>query len=109
LRGDDRALPETNYSEREMIHLIRAEGVEHLDDLLLRRTTLAISGQLTLNSADAALAVLAAERGWDEAARQAERNRFLTLLAERHGVTEQMLASRNKDRSTTWETTARSG
>ncbi|MDB5556168.1 MAG: glycerol-3-phosphate dehydrogenase [Rhizobium sp.] len=109
LRGKDNAPPDTDYSEREMIHLIHTEGVEHLDDLLLRRTTLAISGQLSLIATDAALAVLAAERSWDETARRAERSRFLSLLAERHGVSEQMLASRNTDRSTTCEATARSG
>jgi glycerol-3-phosphate dehydrogenase len=78
-----------------MIHLIRTEAVEHLDDLLLRRTTLAVSGRLSLDMVEATLALLAAERGWSAAKAVSERQLFLTLLAERHGVGEATLTSRN--------------
>ena len=44
--------------------------------------------------------LIAAERGWNAHAKSAERHRFLTLLAERHGVSEATLKSRNTDRST---------
>ncbi|MBL0372176.1 glycerol-3-phosphate dehydrogenase/oxidase [Rhizobium sp. KVB221] len=108
-RQADAALPDADYTTREMLFLIRSEGVEHLDDLLLRRTTLAISGQLSLAMADAALDLLAAERGWDLGRRLAEHKRFLILLAERHGVSEQTLHLRNTDRSIPCETTAKSG
>jgi glycerol-3-phosphate dehydrogenase len=98
--GPDQPLADSGHSAREFIHLIRSEAVEHLDDLLLRRTTLAVSGRLSFDIVEAALEVLAAERGWDERAKAAERQRFLTLLAERHGVSEATLKSRNTDRST---------
>lgn len=47
---------------RELLFLIRNEAVEHLDDLLLRRTTLAISGTLSLAILDAALELLTGRR-----------------------------------------------
>ncbi len=37
-------IPGAGHTMRELLFLIRNEAVEHLDDLLLRRTTLAISG-----------------------------------------------------------------
>ena len=85
------------------------EAVEHLDDLLLRRTTLVISGELSLAMAEAVLAVLAAEKGWSAARAAEERARFLNLMQERHGVCEQTLSARNEHRSELCETTARSG
>ncbi|MCT7664400.1 glycerol-3-phosphate dehydrogenase/oxidase [Shinella kummerowiae] len=105
----DHPLPHAGYSVRELIHLIRSEAVEHLDDLLTRRTTLAITGELSLAMAEAALDVLAAEKGWPAQRVAEERGRFLTLMGERHGVTEQSLSARNEQRSELCETTARSG
>lgn len=105
--GPDEPLADSGHSVREFIHLIRGEAVEHLDDLLLRRSTLAVSGTLSLGTVEAALEILAAERGWDGPAKLAERRRFLTLIAERHGVTEATLISRNTDRSISCAATAR--
>ncbi len=105
----DAPLPHPGYSTREIQLLIRSEKVEHLDDLLLRRTTLAITGALSLDMADAVLALLAAEKHWSAADEAQERARFLTLLLERHGVDEDMLSARNEQRSALCETTARSG
>ncbi|WP_327206377.1 glycerol-3-phosphate dehydrogenase/oxidase [Rhizobium beringeri] len=107
--GPDAALPHAGYSMRELQFLIREEAVEHLDDLLLRRTTLAVSGELTLDMMDAALDLLAQEKHWTLAHRASERDRFLTLLTERHGVDENMLSARNEPRSTECDTTAKSG
>ncbi|SDP46113.1 glycerol-3-phosphate dehydrogenase/oxidase [Phyllobacterium sp. OV277] len=92
----DKAMPHAGYSVREMLFLILNEAVEHLDDLLLRRTTLAISGQLSLDMAQAALDLLAHERDWAPARRTAELNRFLKLLAERHGIGLDTLTARNE-------------
>ncbi|CAN7497599.1 glycerol-3-phosphate dehydrogenase/oxidase [Rhizobium sp. LjRoot98] len=107
--GPDAALPHAGYSVRELQFLIRGEAVEHLDDLLLRRTALAISGELSLDMADAVLDLLAQEKHWTPAQRAQERSRFLTLLNGRHGVDEDMLSARNEPRSTECETTAKSG
>ena len=107
--GPDHALPHPGYSAREVLHLIRSEAVEHLDDLLLRRTTLAISGELSLAMVDAVLDLLATEKAWPAARKAEERSRFLTLMDDSHGVTEKTLSARNEHRSETCETTARSG
>jgi glycerol-3-phosphate dehydrogenase len=56
---------------------------------------------------EAALALLATERGWSVVETTAERQQFLTLLAERHGVDEAALISRNTDRSMPCAATAR--
>ncbi|MGO8144591.1 FAD-dependent oxidoreductase [Rhizobium leguminosarum] len=105
----DAVLPHAGYSVRELQFLICGEAVEHLDDLLLRRTTLAVSGELTLDMMDAALDLLAQEKHWALVHRARERDRFLTLLTERHGVDEDMLSARNEPRSTECDTTAKSG
>ncbi len=107
--ASDAPLPHPGYSTREIQLLIRSEKVEHLDDLLLRRTTLAITGELSLDMADAVLALLAAEKHWPAARQAQERARFLTLLLERHGVDEDTLSARNEQRSALCETIARSG
>ncbi|MBB6485922.1 glycerol-3-phosphate dehydrogenase/oxidase [Rhizobium lusitanum] len=105
----DLPMPHADYSQRELIFLIRNEAAEHLDDLLLRRTTLAISGALSAEMMDAVLDLLATEKAWTPAQRSAERTRFLTLLRERHGVAESTLSERNEQRSMECETTAKSG
>ncbi|OHV22990.1 glycerol-3-phosphate dehydrogenase/oxidase [Rhizobium sp. RMa-01] len=107
--GQDAALPHAGYTTRELQLLIRDEAVEHLDDLLLRRTTLAVSGELSLDMTDAVLDLLAQEKRWTPGRRAGERDRFLTLLNERHGVDEDMLSARNEPRSTECDTTAKSG
>ncbi|PDT54015.1 MULTISPECIES: glycerol-3-phosphate dehydrogenase/oxidase [Sinorhizobium] len=107
--GPDHRLPHAGYSARELLHLIRTEAVEHLDDLLLRRTTLAITGELSLDMAEAALDLLAAEKGWPAPRKAEEHSRFLTLMRERHGVAEATLSARNEQRSELCDTTARSG
>jgi glycerol-3-phosphate dehydrogenase len=107
--GADQSLPHAGYSAREILYLLRTEAVEHLDDLLLRRTTLAIAGELSLAMADAVLDLMAAEKAWAPARKAEERTRFLTLLRERHGVSQETLSARNEQRSELCETTARSG
>lgn len=95
----DQTMPHAGYSMRELQFLIRGEAVEHLDDLLLRRTTLAISGELSLAMMDAVLDLLSQEKDWTSGQRASERARFLTLLNERHGLDETMLSARNEPRS----------
>lgn len=105
----DAPLPHPDYSKRELLFLIRNEAAEHLDDLLLRRTTLAISGDLSQQMVDAVLDLLTEHKAWTPAQRAAERSRFLTLLRERHGVDESTLSERDDQRSMECETTAKSG
>ena len=78
------SLPE--YSRREIAFLASAEKVIHLDDLVLRRTMLAMLGQLTRTALDELAAALGASLGWSEPQKQAEVARALEILATRHGV-----------------------
>ncbi|WP_320197881.1 FAD-dependent oxidoreductase [Agrobacterium sp. rho-13.3] len=105
----DQAMPHVGYSVRELQFLIREEAVEHLDDLLLRRTTLAVLGELSLDMMDAVLDLLAQEKRWTMAQRVGERDRFLSLLTGRHGVDHDTLSARNEPRSTQCDTPAKSG
>lgn len=78
------SLPE--YSRRELAFLVQHEKICHLDDLLLRRTMLAMLGRVTPEMVDELAGVLANLLGWDREQRQAEVTRTLSILADRHGV-----------------------
>src|SRR5690606_7529416 len=75
-----------DYSAAEIGWLVDNERVLQLDDLLLRRTTIALEGRATLPLLEELAAVVAERLGWtpDEAARQVERT--ASILRERHGV-----------------------
>jgi glycerol-3-phosphate dehydrogenase len=51
----------------EILHAIRDEMAQKLADVVLRRTTLALPGKLTVESLKACAAAMAAELGWDAA------------------------------------------
>ncbi len=75
-----------NWSEGEVRWLIRNEGVEHLDDLFLRRTTIAWLGMLTrevlLEFAD----IFADEKQLSTQQKEAEIRRTIQIMDEKHGV-----------------------
>lgn len=78
------SLPE--YSKREIAFLAQHEKVEHLDDLLLRRTMLAMLGRVTKENLFEIAEVLASALSWSDEQKTAEAERALRLLADRHGV-----------------------
>ncbi|MFV0319747.1 MAG: FAD-dependent oxidoreductase [Microbacterium sp.] len=63
------------YSTGELRHLARHEQVVHLEDMLLRRTSLAFTGAAGPDAAAEVADAIAGERGWDAAARRAEIDR----------------------------------
>lgn len=65
-----RTLP--GYSTGELRHLARSEDVVHLDDLLLRRTSIAFTGSATPDCAREIADAIAPVTGWDAAACEAE-------------------------------------
>ena len=75
-----------NYTRREIMFLAQYEKVRHLDDLILRRTMLAMLGHLTKDSLLELADVLAESLGWDAEQKNAEVSRTLDLLSDRHGV-----------------------
>jgi glycerol-3-phosphate dehydrogenase len=73
-------IPESPYLWAELRHAARAEGVVHLDDLLMRRIRLGIlcpNGGLDL--IDRIQAIAQPELGWDETRWQAEVEAYARL------------------------------
>lgn len=77
-------LPE--FTRREILFLIQYEKVNHLDDILMRRTMLAMLGRLTREALDEVNAIMAESQGWDAEQKKAEAERTLRLLRDRHKV-----------------------
>jgi glycerol-3-phosphate dehydrogenase len=75
-----------NYTRREIMFLVQYEKVRHLDDILLRRTMLAMLGQITRDSVFELVDILGETLGWDAEQKNAEAVRTLRLLSDRHGV-----------------------
>ena len=85
--GDD--APLQHYSEmtrREVAFLAEKEKVIHLDDLILRRSLMAYLGHLNRPLIEELADILAEVFGWDEVQKQAEVERILEILQDRHGV-----------------------
>ena len=74
------------HTEAEIDWLARNERIEHLEDIVLRRTLLAITGQLTRAGLVQMARVTAAACGWDEQRTRAEVDQTLDGLRRRHSV-----------------------
>jgi glycerol-3-phosphate dehydrogenase len=74
------------YSRREIMFLVLNEKVRHLDDLILRRTMLAMLGRLTKAGLEELADVTGESLGWTEGQKNSELARTLSILADRHGV-----------------------
>lgn len=74
------------YTRREIIFLAQHEKIIHLDDLLLRRTMLAMLGRLSKNIIVELADVLGDSLGWGLEQKNAEVERTLHLLSDRHRV-----------------------
>ncbi|HEY5729269.1 MAG TPA: glycerol-3-phosphate dehydrogenase/oxidase [Anaerolineales bacterium] len=79
-----RTLPD--YSLREIMFLVAHEKIIHLDDFILRRSMLAMLGNLTRESLDELAGVFANAIGWTKEEKEAEVSRTLSILENRHGV-----------------------
>ncbi|AMX99198.1 glycerol-3-phosphate dehydrogenase/oxidase [Mesorhizobium ciceri] len=63
--GDEGRLPDSeSYSKSEIDYIVRNEFVEHLADIVMRRSTLAISGSLTGRDLQAIAAIAGQALGW---------------------------------------------
>ncbi|MBE0683891.1 MAG: glycerol-3-phosphate dehydrogenase/oxidase [Anaerolineales bacterium] len=79
-----KTLPE--ITRREIAFLVQNEKAVHLDDILLRRTMLAMLGRLTRERMEEIADAMGAVLGWNVEQKNAEVGRALRLLADRHGV-----------------------
>jgi glycerol-3-phosphate dehydrogenase len=77
---------EPGYTVREVQYLCEHEAVTHLADLLFRRTTLAISGQLTGAVLAETAAIAAHALGWDSIRTRREVEATRDIARQRHGM-----------------------
>jgi glycerol-3-phosphate dehydrogenase len=86
--GHDKPLKHhPDFSQREVVFVTLHEKVVHLDDFILRRSLLAMTGHLDRPLLEELAGLLAVALGWSEAQAHEEIERALQLLATRHGVT----------------------
>ena len=75
-----------NYSAREVAYLAQNEKIIHLDDLLLRRSKLAMLGLLTRSGINELADALGDALRWDTKIKKYQVTRTMKILADRHGV-----------------------
>jgi glycerol-3-phosphate dehydrogenase len=86
-QGDDSPLQSLpDYSRREIQFLVEHEKAARLDDILLRRTLLAMLGYLTKEGVREVAEVFGDCMGWDAKQKSAEVERVTTLLRGTHGA-----------------------
>jgi glycerol-3-phosphate dehydrogenase len=73
-----------DYSRREILFLATCERVIHLDDLVLRRTSIALLGQLTPALTDELAGIVAAALGWPPHTTRQEISRMDLLVQHNH-------------------------
>lgn len=99
-RADDEALgPGTEMTGAEIVFLIRNEFALHLSDLILRRSALAITGQLSTGLIDRIAEVAAKDLDWTKDRRSGEVAGFVAELDNYYGVSREMLERRTSERT----------
>jgi glycerol-3-phosphate dehydrogenase len=83
---DDRPLGHGGLSTGELAWMVEREHVVHLADVILRRTSIAFTGDASAKALDDIASALAPLLGWDDRRRDAEIAETATLLREQHGV-----------------------
>jgi glycerol-3-phosphate dehydrogenase len=85
--GNDEPLAHVpGYTRREVTYLAEYEMIVRLDDLILRRSLLAMTGKLDAESLPELAAVLGKSLGWDKARTNAEVERAQATLKTHHRV-----------------------
>lgn len=74
------------YSRREVEYLLKNEAVKHLDDLILRRTVIALAGELSGDLLHELAEIQAEIFQYSPAEKEAEIARVIHILEQKHGV-----------------------
>lgn len=88
------------YTEAEIIWLMRTEFVETLSDIVLRRTALAITGEVSGGVLDRLGEILGEERHLNPEEITDQKETLIHELSEFFGVSAKTLTARNKERRT---------
>ncbi len=100
-QGDDKSIGEgCQYTRAEIACLIRYEQVETLSDLVLRRTSLGITGAISLALIESLSEILAIELEFSPDARVRQRENLIQELEGFYGVTPEVLKERSHNRRT---------
>jgi len=81
---DQRLLDSAHYSLSEIDYLVRHECVEHLIDVILRRTTLSITGSLTGQDLQQIAGVAAGALDWSAERTRNEIEAVIQQLSDKH-------------------------
>lgn len=84
------------YTVAEIVHLVQNERVVHLSDIVLRRTALAITGQISMGIIERIAAIMAVKLGWDKDQTNQEISTLTSELNNYHGVSLQTLSNRSQ-------------
>ena len=85
--ADDKPLEHLpSFSQREVLYLAETEKIVHLDDLLLRRSLIAMQGEITASLLDELVALMAKPCGWKARDKKAQITRCKKILSEHHQV-----------------------
>jgi glycerol-3-phosphate dehydrogenase len=76
----------SDWSRREVEFLIEREKAVHVDDILLRRSTLAWLGEVTRPLVEEMAEIMGAHFGWSADQKKAEVRHTLDVLKDLHGV-----------------------
>lgn len=76
----------SKYYRGEIQFLLTHELVQHLDDLILRRSLMGMQGELTMPLLEALADIGQQTLGWSATERQAELKRTQAILLDQHGV-----------------------
>ncbi|MGX1789953.1 FAD-dependent oxidoreductase [Bosea sp. NPDC055332] len=96
-RGDQALSALPTYGHREIAWIVGRERPETLADLVLRRLTIAFTGELSHAAVIELSKLMTAARDWDEHRRLAECAALFVELNTNHGVSEAMLRRRDAD------------
>ena len=83
-----------DYSMREILFLVRAEDVVIPEDIVTRRTSLAISGTLDMGTLEEITDIMTADRGWSDREHDDALERTLAVLSDKHGQVDRLLIQR---------------
>ena len=98
-KDDDQALSATClFSTGEIAYLMEHEYVGSVSDIVLRRTDLAITGQVSTELIDGICDIMANSNNWSVAQIQVQKQNLIDDLQNFHGVSLDMLKSRNSDK-----------
>lgn len=97
-RPDDSPISwQTEYSAAEIAYLLHHEYVETLSDIVLRRTSLAITGAISTEIIERLAVLIGDELGLSADSIDAQRQTLIDELADFHGVTKDVLNQRNDE------------